>query len=947
MWKKLLTNFRYLLLITLLAVGGSSLVLLLAEDSNSNTPANGSLIKSADSPHVYYVGADGRKYPFPNEATYFSWYHNFALVQNVSQTVIDSLTTGPNLTIRPGIRFVKFSDSSQVYAVEPGGVLRWIPDEQMFHRLGYNFDHLIELPPSLRADYVMGETLTGPANGSVIRQGQFGSIFFVEDGKLLPTTLRGMEANRYFPHHIRITDFELTANLTRGDVVISFNPFVSGRPDQRWNPISADESQLNPQQPEEEEEILPPEEESNTDVPAPNNFSASGGAVYVQVYWQTVGGQDVTGYMLYRSTAPITDLSNSNVRLLGTISPSINYYLDSAGDLNELTTYYYAIRSVTSDNRYSALRTASAMTLASSNGENQPTAPEAPTNFNAVGGEQRIDLSWNLSISSGVTNYLLYRSLSPITNVSHNGVTQLASLDPDDISYTDNSVSVGTTYYYALRVLANNLYSSIVTASATPSTAVAQLDRILHLPEPPDNYVNPDALTWSKNAATMAAALGINKLMVPTRYYQGVNDLDPSYGSQACINHVGRFCGDYHEFLDHVDGLSTPDGRPVEVILLSAKVTKTPMTGDPQLKGAIRLQQMGEQPYDFFSRLSQTSGTLPPGGQGENRAFISINFSAPEERDRLLRMTTNISGDSVRIRWFPTAWGDAKFVDSGVGQAGLGLKNWDLPNPTIGANNQYLLMIQNTGTGTLTWEITGFTETTPGPSTIRNQDANYFEWLGNSVGFTTYGYNHPRYALNETRTRFINTMATVWNEFSNHPSLIGLMGYGDEPHAMFWMPEDTANFQNAGHQLAEFEKAVANGQYAFTQSNFLLFGDPRDPTHNGISSGVYASNMAGGGFSNMASYFNGSEPIDWVLWAGAHSTSQISGFTSQGFGVYLMQALYESNYASEFGRWVTAANGLSASEKERIKGWFYYTEQRSSVTQEILQSAVNATPPQL
>lgn len=928
-WKKL----KYLLLGLLLIVSGSSLVLLLAEDNN--LPANGSLIKTSTSPQIYYVGVDNRKYPFPNEATYFSWYHNFSLVQTVDQTTIESLVTGPNITIRPGIRFIKFTDSARVYAVEPGSILRWIPNENMFQRLGYTFSQLVELPNSLINDYVMGTELTGPANGSVIRQGPTGSLFFVKNNQLLPTTLLGMERNRFFPHHIRTTDLSLTENMTRGSVTTRFDPAIHLRPDERWNTIDPNEEEIDENQ--EIEENQNNETGNGTD---PTNFVAQGGVGYVSLAWQLSTNTEVTGYILYRSSQPITTVDNN--LLITTVANNINTYLDSS-NIGEGAVYYYGIRSVLNNGNFGTLITAQAITLSGTNEEGETTpAPNPPTNFSASANQQGVHLSWTAPTNVAINNYQVYRSLSTITNVGGNGVSLITTINIPTTQYLDTNVNSNTTYHYAVRAVGSSGISSHVTAQAT--TPSPPLDRILALPEPPDNYVNPDALTWSKNAVTLAASLGINKIMMQTRYYQGANDLAPDYGPAACVNHVGRFCGDYHNFLSHVDALTTPDGRPVEVIMLAAKVTKTPMTGDPQQKGAIKLQQMGVEPYDFLANLSQTSGTLPPSGQGENRAFVTINFSTAAERDRLLRITSTVSGNSVRIRWYPSSWETASFFDTGVGSQALGTHSWDFPNPTVGGNNQYLIMIQNTGSTPLTWSITGLEEVAPVPSTIRNQDSTHYEWLGNSNAFTTYGYNHPRYALNETRTRFIDTMQMVWNEFSDHSSLIGLMGNGDEPHSMFWMDEDISAFQNAGHELAEFEKAVAAGQYSYTQNNFLLFGDPRDPTHGGISTGVYASNMAGGGFADMASRFNGSEKINWILWAGDHSTNQISGFTSQGFGVYLMQALYESDYVSGFTNWANAASGLSASQKQNVKGWYYYTESRSSVTQSILQEVVNATP---
>jgi hypothetical protein len=108
--------------------------------------------------------------------------------------------------------------------------------------------------------------------------------------------------------------------------------------------------------------------------------------------------------------------------------------------------------------------------------------------------------------------------------------------------------------------------------------------------------------------------------------------------------------------------------------------------------------------------------------------------------------------------------------------------------------------------------------------------------------------------------------------------------------------------------------------------------------------------MAGGGFGDMASRFNGTEPIDWVLWSNDHSTSEISGFTSQGFGVYLMQQLGDA-FVPGFQSYVAGASALPSQEKARVKGYYYYTDPGAEgvgqATQSTLQQAINVTPDHL
>lgn len=90
--------------------------------------ASGSVIKGS-STALYYLAADGKRYVFPNDKAYFSWYTDFSGVQKVSDSVLASYPLGGNVTYRPGTQLVKIQSDPKVYAVDEGGVLRWVNSE--------------------------------------------------------------------------------------------------------------------------------------------------------------------------------------------------------------------------------------------------------------------------------------------------------------------------------------------------------------------------------------------------------------------------------------------------------------------------------------------------------------------------------------------------------------------------------------------------------------------------------------------------------------------------------------------------------------------------------------------------------------------------------------------------------------------------------------------------
>ena len=110
---------------------------------------------------VYFLGSDGKRYVFPDELTYFSWFPDFSGVEQISDTELASYQLGGNVTIRPGTRLVKITSSPQVYAVASRGVLRWIETEEVATGLyGSNWAQQVrDIPDSFFFSYRIGDAI--------------------------------------------------------------------------------------------------------------------------------------------------------------------------------------------------------------------------------------------------------------------------------------------------------------------------------------------------------------------------------------------------------------------------------------------------------------------------------------------------------------------------------------------------------------------------------------------------------------------------------------------------------------------------------------------------------------------------------------------------------------------------------------------------------------------
>src|SRR3989338_1021732 len=120
----------------------------------------GDLIK-ASFPAVYYYGGDGKRYVFPNEKTYNTWYSDFSSVKKITDAELAAVAIGGNVTYRPGVRMIKITSDPRVYAVAKGGVLRWVTSEAIaVATYGSNWNQMIDdVSDAFFTNYTVGSDI--------------------------------------------------------------------------------------------------------------------------------------------------------------------------------------------------------------------------------------------------------------------------------------------------------------------------------------------------------------------------------------------------------------------------------------------------------------------------------------------------------------------------------------------------------------------------------------------------------------------------------------------------------------------------------------------------------------------------------------------------------------------------------------------------------------------
>lgn len=115
-------------------------------------PDDGDLSTQPDTA-VYYYASNGKRYVFPNEKVYFSWYPQFSNIKVIPLDQMSLIPIGGNITYRPGSRLVKFQSDSKTYLPTKGGVLRWVASEDVV-RTWFGADWSKEVDDISEAFYV-------------------------------------------------------------------------------------------------------------------------------------------------------------------------------------------------------------------------------------------------------------------------------------------------------------------------------------------------------------------------------------------------------------------------------------------------------------------------------------------------------------------------------------------------------------------------------------------------------------------------------------------------------------------------------------------------------------------------------------------------------------------------------------------------------------------------
>jgi hypothetical protein len=178
----------------------------------------------------------------------------------------------------------------------------------------------------------------------------------------------------------------------------------------------------------------------------------------IDLAWTASISSDVANYLIYRSTATITDTAGKRIAIIGNITS----YADMTPSYGQF--YYKVFARDGSANVSTPSNEANAV----SPGNNMPAAPQ---NITATAGNRQVTLKWNKNTETDFLKYRVYMGTDSVTMALKDSSTVSIS----DTTKTNTGLTNGTKYFFRVSAMDSARLESGQSnaASATPSVLTA------------------------------------------------------------------------------------------------------------------------------------------------------------------------------------------------------------------------------------------------------------------------------------------------------------------------------------------------------------------------------------------------------------------------------------------------------------------------------------------
>lgn len=135
----------------------------------------GSVIKGSLQHLYWYSAVDGKRYVFPTDGTFRTWFPVGGpqpIIHQIPDAELATIPIGGNVTYRPGTRLIKIKEDPKIYAVSQGGTLRWLTSATVASTIfGPDWYMLVdEIPDAFFVNYVIGRDISSVTDYDPVRE---------------------------------------------------------------------------------------------------------------------------------------------------------------------------------------------------------------------------------------------------------------------------------------------------------------------------------------------------------------------------------------------------------------------------------------------------------------------------------------------------------------------------------------------------------------------------------------------------------------------------------------------------------------------------------------------------------------------------------------------------------------------------------------------------------
>lgn len=427
------------------------------------------LIKGTTESTVYYYATDGKRYAFPNQRVYESWFISFSDINVLTDAELAQIPLGGIVWYRPGIMLVKIQTDPKVYAVGHKGVLRWIKTEALARALyGEDWNQLIDdVPVSFFGSYFLGLPV------SLISD-------YSPDDEIASSPSISHDKGLKLGHLKRGSDTDKCRAIPAVPAV------KIGRKGPATPAISARDCARDKHDDDEDEDEDEDEDRNDLDIFSVNATTSTSTAA---ITWFT--DEKSTGKVTY-NTAHLAGATSTNQTVNNTsLTKFHNFLLEG---LTPATTYYYQVESTDEDGN-----TAKSVekTFTTKSATTTDTVAPVISNLTATPAIHSAVINWNTNEASN--SVVVYADQSLTTATTSQTVTSSAMFSAHSLSLT--GLNASTTYYYVAKSAdsSGNLATSTEKTFTTLSQSVVDITPPVFSNIQTSTATTTATVTWTTN----------------------------------------------------------------------------------------------------------------------------------------------------------------------------------------------------------------------------------------------------------------------------------------------------------------------------------------------------------------------------------------------------------------------------------------------------------------